>query len=245
VNTDWGEREVLKEDFIEVWADTMRAPAIEVTPKSANYWEIRLANAIPLHEIVLPITMTNVYEKFFLDSISFVGTRVAGFESKQVVFDNRFFGQMAVRLRSDVGGGSPPLEAGTGAVARVHFRARAVAAPGDTSHISTAQLSTYALKTAGNLAEYQPEWYGATMHVVPPCACAFQADMDGDGAVNAVDLAIEIDVVFFGAADVQDPSCLATRADFNADSTVDAVDLALLIDHVFFGGAGPADPCTP
>jgi len=68
-------------------------------------------------------------------------------------------------------------------------------------------------------------------------------DLNDDGLVDAVDLALLIDVVFFGADDIQDPSCPATRADFNADAAVDAVDLAFLIDHVFFGGDPPADPC--
>lgn len=77
------------------------------------------------------------------------------------------------------------------------------------------------------------------------CVCPDQCDMDGSGFVDAVDLAVVIDVVFFGAPDVSDPDCPRSRADFNADGVTDAVDLALLIDHVFFGGFGPSDPCSP
>lgn len=75
------------------------------------------------------------------------------------------------------------------------------------------------------------------------CDCPYQSDLDSNGTVDAVDLAGEIDVVFFGEDDPQDPDCPATRSDFNADGTPDAVDLALLIDHVFFGGSGPISPC--
>ncbi|MEW5874746.1 MAG: dockerin type I domain-containing protein [Candidatus Zixiibacteriota bacterium] len=75
------------------------------------------------------------------------------------------------------------------------------------------------------------------------CDCPYQSDLDSNGSVDAVDLAGEIDVVFFGEGDPQDPDCPATRSDFNADGTPDAVDLALLIDHVFFGGSGPISPC--
>jgi len=77
------------------------------------------------------------------------------------------------------------------------------------------------------------------------CLCPFQADHNADGFVDAVDLAVEIDVIFFGAADLQDDGCPTTRGDFNADGVADAVDLALMIDHIFFGGAGPVDPCAP
>lgn len=80
-----------------------------------------------------------------------------------------------------------------------------------------------------------------------PClgGCPFQADLDASGFINAVDLAMLIDIVFFGASDIQDANCPRTRADFNADGVANAVDLALIIDHIFFGGAGPTDPCAP
>jgi len=77
-----------------------------------------------------------------------------------------------------------------------------------------------------------------------PCDCPWQADLDATGFIDAVDLALVIDVVFFGSSDVQDPSCYTTRADFNADGFADAVDLAFLIDHVFFGAPGPVDACV-
>lgn len=75
------------------------------------------------------------------------------------------------------------------------------------------------------------------------CACPDQADLDSSGAINAVDLTLHINVVFFGASDPQSSVCPVTMADFNADGQTNAVDLALLIDYVFFGGTGPAEPC--
>lgn len=84
-----------------------------------------------------------------------------------------------------------------------------------------------------------------TIEVFQSCDCPCQCDFDCEGLLTATDLAVEIDVVFFGAVDPQDPSCPATRGDFDTLGTTDAVDLALLIDHVFFGGEGPADPCAP
>jgi len=81
-------------------------------------------------------------------------------------------------------------------------------------------------------------------HCCISCDCPFQGDLDANTFIDAVDLAMVIDIVFFGAPDVMDPACPATRADFNADGFADAVDLAELIDHVFFGGAGPENPCA-
>ncbi|MEW5875805.1 MAG: hypothetical protein AB1752_11580 [Candidatus Zixiibacteriota bacterium] len=64
---------------------------------------------------------------------------------------------------------------------------------------------------------------------------AARGDLDGSGFLDAVDLAILIDLVFFGA----NPPNPADLADINCDTFPDAVDLALLIDFVFFGGAAP------
>lgn len=75
------------------------------------------------------------------------------------------------------------------------------------------------------------------------CVCPFQGDLDASGFINAVDLTLAINVVFFGQPGTKDPACATTRADFNCDGLPNAVDLALVINHVFFGGAGPCDPC--
>lgn len=76
------------------------------------------------------------------------------------------------------------------------------------------------------------------------CDCFYPGDIDADGVINAVDVAIEIDIVFFGAPNSGDMDCHAKRSDFNNDMVTDAVDLAIMIDHVFFGGDGPVDPCA-
>jgi len=77
-----------------------------------------------------------------------------------------------------------------------------------------------------------------------PCDCPLQVDLDGNGFIDATDLAFVIDIVFFGQPDIEDPVCPATRADFDANGFADATDLAFVIDHVFFGQPGPPDPCA-
>jgi hypothetical protein len=64
-------------------------------------------------------------------------------------------------------------------------------------------------------------------------------DLNGDGFADAVDLAILIDVVFFGGSVPVPPDA---RADIDCNGVIDAVDLAILIDHVFFGEPAPACP---
>jgi hypothetical protein len=75
------------------------------------------------------------------------------------------------------------------------------------------------------------------------CDCPHQSDVNGDGFVDATDLAIAIDIYFYSAAWTQDPFCPTPRTDFDNSGFQDPVDLAKMIDHIFFGGAGPVDPC--
>ena len=84
-------------------------------------------------------------------------------------------------------------------------------------------------------------WYGVSGG--GGCACPFQADINGDGFIDSIDLSLVIDIVFFGGTDVTDPLCPTSRGDFNNDGFADSVDLSLVIDHVFFGGPGPTNPC--
>lgn len=76
------------------------------------------------------------------------------------------------------------------------------------------------------------------------CVCPAQGDFDANAAVDALDLARLIDVVFFGAPNEQDITCPSPRADFDCSGLSDVVDLAVMIDHVFFGGAAPCGPCN-
>lgn len=77
------------------------------------------------------------------------------------------------------------------------------------------------------------------------CICPRQADFDGDGFLDALDLNALIDALFFGGINPQDADCPTTRGDFDNSGFPDALDLNALIDHLFFGGVGPADPCSP
>jgi PKD repeat protein len=244
VITDFGERTAFEEGYITVWADTLTAPEVEARVASAGYWELAFANAVPVEELVLPVTLTNVTSVLFFDSISYVGTRLEHFESKQVVFDSRFSGQLAMRLRADVGGGSPPLSPGDGPIARVHYRIRTNASPGDTSYISTPPLGMYSFEATTYATDYEPVSHGATLQVVPLCICFNQSDFDEDAFLTALDLSEMIDILFNGHEDVQDPDCPMPRADFDCDGFSTALDLSALVDHLFSGGDGPCDPCA-
>lgn len=75
------------------------------------------------------------------------------------------------------------------------------------------------------------------------CECLHQGDHDSDGFTTALDLALQIDILFSGHPDIQDPLCITTRADLDCDGFATALDLSRMIDYLFAGGPGPCDPC--
>ncbi|MBD3297795.1 MAG: hypothetical protein GF341_03990 [candidate division Zixibacteria bacterium] len=77
------------------------------------------------------------------------------------------------------------------------------------------------------------------------CLCAFQGDLDGNGALDAIDLNLMIEVLFFNGSDVCDPTCPNCRSDVTCDDVSDSTDLNYLITAIFFNGAPPCDPCAP
>ncbi|GAB4329507.1 MAG: hypothetical protein Kow0074_26020 [Candidatus Zixiibacteriota bacterium] len=64
-------------------------------------------------------------------------------------------------------------------------------------------------------------------------------DLNDDGFLDAIDLNLLVDVLFFNG---QVPVPPAVRADINCDQFFDAVDMNGLIDVIFFGAAAPACP---
>ena len=71
-----------------------------------------------------------------------------------------------------------------------------------------------------------------------------RGDYDGDGFLTALDLGINIDVLFAGTPDITDPNCPTSRGDLDCDGFNTALDLGIFIDHLFAGGPPPCDPCT-
>jgi len=75
--------------------------------------------------------------------------------------------------------------------------------------------------------------------------CPYQGDGNADGYIDATDIALATDIVFFGQPSPRDPECPTDRLDWDCNFYVDATDLAFIIDHVFSGGEGPCNPCLP
>ncbi|MBD3299402.1 MAG: S8 family serine peptidase [candidate division Zixibacteria bacterium] len=219
---------------------------IEVETGSEAPLPITLSNSHPVGEIYLPIRTTGP-ATIYLDSLT-RGPRTVDFEQIQLVFDNRFNGEVGYVLRANVGGGTSNfLPAGTGVVANLWVRPHFLAEVGQAELVDSAQLgSSTRLRLTSAFDDGTPDAFtsGSITIVGPPCDCPYQSDFDENAVLDANDLNGMIDALFFNGPNPQDPDCTKTRADFNCDDAPDANDLSGFIDHLFFNGPGPCDPCV-
>jgi hypothetical protein len=191
--------------------------------------EIRAVNHLPVDTIVLPIIASDVSSYAFLDSIVTTGCLTEDFQT-QVLFDNKFAGQVALRLTAE--DPVPPLAAGEGVIAKAYFRIKTTAPMGGSIEVSAGTLSSYDFEFSAHGVSYVPEMQAGTLAIG-----AQIGDMNLDLQIDALDLSALIDVLFSGAPPPTPPEL----ADTNCDGQADALDLAVMIDHLFAGGAAPCE----
>jgi len=77
------------------------------------------------------------------------------------------------------------------------------------------------------------------------CECG-RGDLNGDQAVDALDLNLLIQILFFGEPiPAVYPACpTGANPDLNCDAAIDALDLNVMISYITFGGEMPCDPCA-
>jgi choice-of-anchor B domain-containing protein len=247
VTNDNGTESQLKRNFITVLAETLSVADTALEPDVQDYWDVQARNTVPIGEFTLPVSITNVPSVLFLDSIVTTGTRAGHFELSEVLFDNRFNGQLAIRFTADAGGGAPPLLPGDGPVARVWFRTRHTATAGQTATLSLGTLGSYDFSATTVTTDFEPAFSGGTITIVqPPCDCVAHGDVKDDGSFDVFDLNVMIDYLFAsGIQPPQDPLCPhEDRGDLNCDGATDSLDLAYLIALLFEDGPAPCDPCA-
>jgi hypothetical protein len=216
---------------------------IELHPGESATLPIELSNSHAVSDIYLPFKLTGP-ATIYIDSIT-LGPRTASFESIDLVYDNRYNGEIGYALRSGAGGETPPMPAGKGVVANLWVRAHFLANPGQVEVVDSAWLgSTTRLRLVSYFDDGYPDYFeSGSITITPSCDCPYQGDFDEDMFVTPLDLAAVIDILFASGVDPQDPDCPDTRADMDCDGFATSLDLSVIIDYLFASGPGPCDPC--
>ena len=118
----------------------------------------------------------------------------------------------------------PLLPTGSGAVCTIHWSKTGGMASGGVitidSSTTTSGGSVVNSTLFGTSAlpddNYVPAFAPGAITVIP-CSCPNQSDYDVDGFLTALDLSTNIDILFAGFPEPQDPNCFAGRADFDCD----------------------------
>lgn len=219
-----------KANFVAALADTIFAQDAMAVAGLKGMVTLWGRNTQSLKEIVLPVIVSNIPQVAFLDSIVTTGCRTSYFEGRSVVFDNPFYGEKAVRLIANTGGGSPPLEPGYGPIAKVWFQLRNEAAKDDSLVVSVGPLGSYTFQTISPTLAFVPRYDAGALVVAGAIG-----DLNRDGVADVLDLTTLIDVVFLNFS----PPVPGELGDINCDGLHDVMDVVVLIDYIFGGGSAP------
>ncbi|MBI3871777.1 MAG: choice-of-anchor B family protein [candidate division Zixibacteria bacterium] len=162
VNLPSGTGSKTQTNFITALAETLTVSDTIVAQGASVYWEIRARNNVPIQEITLPVTLSNVPAFATFDSLSVVGCRTSYFQLKQTLLDQRGSGKFAIRLRADNGGGAPPLAPGDGPLARVYMKIQPDPPTGSTIAMSLGPVGSASLSATTLTTTYVPIFSGAT-----------------------------------------------------------------------------------
>ncbi|HEX9751461.1 MAG TPA: M14 family zinc carboxypeptidase [candidate division Zixibacteria bacterium] len=226
-----------KTAFITALAESLVVNADSALPGAEVTWDININNHVPLSQITLPISISQIPAYATLDSITMAGTRTQLFLGSQTLFNNKLFGQMVIRLISSFDGSLPPLPPGSGPIARVHLTIKPGAVFGDSLVLSiNTPLEGYAPSAkidATDIGIFGDD--GALTILTPPCECQCHTDPVCDGTTEVLDIVATVEIAFRNGAITPDPllQCPWARSDVNCDGTVNVFDVVKLVDVAF------------
>jgi hypothetical protein len=156
-----------------------------------------------------------------------------------------------VKLTANDGGGAPPLAPGNGPIARIHFRIKNVAVPGQQVVLTMPNMgiSQHTLEAFTLTTRYVPERIGAVTTVAALCNCSCHGDPACDSQHDVLDVVETINNAFRGTSPTIDPACPHVgRTDVDCSGSIDIVDVVQTVNVVFRGfdiGTTYCDPCNP
>jgi hypothetical protein len=224
--------------------DTIWYDDIGLDPATRGAIPVTLSNSHPVAEIYLPFALTGDAE-IRIDSLT-RGPRTAHFGTLHTTYDNHWSGQMAYLLRAD--GGTPPLTAGKGVIAYLWVTAPGTTMPGQSVVVDSAWLGTSShLRLISVFDDGYPDVFSSGQISITglPCDCSLHGDLNGDGAIDVVDVTLAVDITFRNSPPApDDPSCPhTTRADYDCDGEVNIIDVVKAVNTTFRNGPPPCNPC--
>jgi len=224
-----------KYEYIIGLADTLKFIDTYIFQDSTAPMPVYLANTLPVDTIIVPLhkePWLGSSAEIIFDSLVF-GERTEYFERKQIVSNWAGGGQLAFRLVADNGGGSPPLEPGSGIVAYLWFHTQPDTPGGYEETADSGQVSSYNLLLKTSYLNFKPEFEPATLAVVEK----LRGDANLDGAINPLDLVFFVNFVYLGIGEIP-----LYNGDVNCDGNLNPLDVVHMVNFVYLSIPFP-DTC--
>lgn len=232
VETSYGTLTNVQNNLILALGDTLTFVTDSAFAGDTIVMSVNMTNSQPLERIVVPFIHSGVGDLTFLDAE--LGDRTSYFEDLTLRYVNPGGGMYTYRLLSDNGGGSPPLDPGSGEILKLYFKTDSSIIGGTTFPFDT--ISTpYFLEVTSIYDTYGPKEISGSLMTT----FVLRGDFDYDFQLDIADLLSMVDYMFIPGS--PEPSCLQV-VDVNADLQGDISDLLYMVDYMFDSGPPPVSP---
>ncbi len=228
-----------KVNYIVALADSLYADSLLIEPGVINEITVYATTAIPLSELVVPITYDGTLNiNPYTITWTTVGCATDGMDYIAQTNSDPAHGRMTLRFENT--GSSADLPAGEGqAIVKLQFEITGTPSFGQTAPISFATYASNVARFSGRLIpDYNPILIDGLAHF-SSCCQGFRGNIDNDPAqeINIVDLIYLVNYMF---QEGPDPECMAeANVDGDFMSTIDIADLIHLVNYMFQDGPEP------
>lgn len=227
VATDYGPFTFEQQGFVLALGDTLWFEADTAISGTSTAVSVFLRNSQPLEEILIPFKYFD-YPHISFDSVT-RGERTVAFEYLSPTLWDSWSRRYAYLLRADNGGGTLPLEAGSGEIMKIYFSVASGEVDGTTYLIDT--LYDPQINITSQYLVYQPEAYGGSITV----STFIRGDCTGDEQIDVEDLVYLIDYQF-RSGPATDP---VEVMDIDGSGVLDIEDVVYMVDFQFRDGPPP------
>jgi hypothetical protein len=222
-----------------VWVhdDTVTVSSVSGSRGTPIIVPVNFSNHVPLSEVILPIIWSSE-NGLVLDSISTVGFRGEGFDTKNLLDIDNANRRAVVQLTPSLSG-ETPLAPGHGPVLAFCFTAASDVS--DTTALTISGYGSYEPYFACPIAVYPPTLRAGVVHPATCCVGRVgDANFDGEDEPTIGDVSVLIDMLFLSGVPVP---CLA-EGDVNRSggleptpSDISIGDVSILVDYLFITGS--------
>ncbi len=240
-----------KPNYITVFAETLKVADQQVFTGQSVVWDISYHNNVPVTELKLPIQLSNVPSVATFDSVTTTGCRTGNFELQEFLLEQYSAGRVVLRLKADVGGGTPALPVGDGPIARIYLTVNADALAGQQVVLSMPPIGvaqhtrTAYTYTAADTVDL----FGGIATVAGACDCSCHGDPNCDGNHDVLDVVHVVGVAFRNVLPEIDPLCPhGGRTDLNCSGDTDVIDVVNIVSIAFRNISAQSiicNPCSP